>query len=297
MANCIGMENPRQGSLASPKRYRTTRMLHGAAVLITGASSGIGRMTALALAQAGARLILVARRSGRLEEVVRDIEAKGGVAIAFPGDVTALGTMDAAVHRCVSRFGRIDLIINNAGEGFFASTEETTEEDLDRILAVNFKGTFYGIKAALPVMSRQGAGHIINVASTAGRRGSPYVGAYCASKFAVVGLTESLRVELLGSGIDVSLFCPGATRTEFFDVARRRTPHHRGLVGPVESPEQVAARIVKLAKRPRAEVIAQPFRRKLFLSLNLIAPTLVDRLLASMIGRSGSGVGIERESS
>ena len=273
------------------------KSLQGEAILITGASSGIGRMAALALAQGGARLILVARRSGRLEEVVKEIEAKGGIAVAFPGDVTVPATIEGAVRGCQDRFGRIDLIINNAGEGFFASTEETTEEDLDRILAVNFKGTFYGIKAALPVMRRQGAGHIINVASTAGRRGSPYVGAYCASKFAVVGLTESLRVELLGSGIDVSLFCPGATRTEFFDVARRRTPHHRGLVGPVESPGQVAAQIVKLVKRPRAEVIVQPLRRKIFLCMNLIAPTLVDRLLASMIGRSGSGVGIERESS
>ena len=254
------------------------------AVLVTGASSGIGRMTALTMAKAGARLALVARRADRLAELVSEIRGQGGVAEAFPCDVTVVGAMEAAVQGCVLLYGRLDVLVNNAGAGFFATVEQTTAEDFDQILAVNLKGTFYGIRAALPVMRRQGNGHIINVASTAGRRGSPYVGAYCASKFAVVGLTESLRVELLGSGVRVSLVCPGATRTEFFDVARRRTQHHRGLVGPVESAERAAARIVKLIGRPRAEVMAQPIRRKVFLALNLVAPGLVDRLMARMIG-------------
>jgi len=252
-------------------------------VLVTGASSGIGRTTALTMARAGASVALVARRADRLEAVVKEIESTGGVAASFPGDVTVPGAMERAVCGCVGRFGRLDVLVNNAGEGFFGTTEQTAEEDLERMLAVNLKGTFHGIKAALPVMRRQGSGHIINVASTAGRRGSPYVGAYCASKFAVVGLTESLRVELLGSGIRVSLVCPGATRTEFFDVACRRTRHHRGLVGPVESAERVAERIVGLARRPRAEVIAQPVRRKLLLTLNLVAPGLVDRLLTWVV--------------
>jgi len=260
------------------------RLFEGKAVLITGASSGIGQVTALALAHRGAQLALVARRADRIEKLVREISARGGVAEAFPGDVTEPGTMDTVVVGCVGRYGRLDVLVNNAGSGIFATVEQTTEEDLDRMLAVNLKGTFHGIKAALSVMRRQGAGHIINVASTAGRRGSPYVGAYCASKFAMVGLTESLRVELLGSGIRVSLVCPGATRTEFFDVARRRTQRHRGMVGPVESAERVAARIVKLIEHPRAEAIAQPIRRKVFLVLNLIVPGFIDRLLARLIG-------------
>jgi hypothetical protein len=266
----------------------TAKTLQARTVLITGASSGIGRMTALMMAREGTRLALVARRLDRLEEVVKEVEAKGGVAAAFPGDVTVPGTMEAVVHGCLSRFGRLDVLVNNAGAGLFAATEQTTEEDLDRIMAVNFKGTFYGIKAALPVMRKQGAGHIINVASTAGRRGSPYIGAYCASKFAVVGLTESLRVELLGSGINVSLVCPGATRTAFFNVALRRTRQHSGLVGPVESSERVAARIIGVVRRPRAEVLAQPFRRKIFLTLNLIFPGLVDRLVSRVISSAMS---------
>lgn len=255
----------------------------GGVVLITGASSGIGQRTAFALAAAGARLALVARRKQNLDAMVEQMRSNGVVAEAFPGDVAELGFMDHAVQSCVHKFGRLDVLVNNAGEGLFAAIEETTEGDLDRMLAVNLKGTFYGIKAALPSMRRQGRGHIINVASTAGRRGSPYVGAYCASKFAVVGMTESLRVELLDSGIQVSLVCPGATQTHFFDVARRRTEHHRGLVGPVESPERVAARIVDTIQRYKPDVIAQPIRRKAFLIMNLIAPGLVDRLMAKLI--------------
>lgn len=258
-----------------------------ATVLITGASSGIGRTAACALARVGARLALVARRKDRLMQLAWEIRKQEGLAEAIPCDVTSLESMHAAVRECVARFGRLDVLVNNAGAGLFATAEETTADDLDQMLAVNLKGTFHGIQAALPVMRRQGSGHIINVASTAGRRGSPYVGAYCASKFAVVGLTESLRTELLGSGIRVSLFCPGATRTEFFDVARRLTPHHPGAVGPVESAERVAERLVSLIERPRAEVIAQPIRRKLFLALNLIAPSLIDRLLARLIAVEG----------
>lgn len=267
-----------------------SKLFEGKAALITGASSGIGRVTALALAHRGAQLALVARRADRIEELAREISARGGVAEAFPGDVTEPGTMDTVIAGCVSRYGRLDVLINNAGSGIFATVEQTTEEDLDRMLAVNLKGTFYGIKAALPVMRRQGSGHIINVASTAGRRGSPYVGAYCASKFAVVGLTESLRVELLGSGIHVTLVCPGATRTEFFHAARRKTQHHKGLVGPIEAPDRVAGRIVSVIQRPRADVIVQPVRRTILLALNLISAGFVDRLLARLIHSAGEAV-------
>lgn len=268
-----------------------TTNLEQKAVMVTGASSGIGRMTALAMALAGARVALVARRGDRLAQVAAEIRERGGTAEALSCDLTDADAVEAAVRDCVRLFGRLDVLVNNAGSGLFATVEQTTVDDLDHMLAINLKGTFHGIRAALPVMRRQGTGHIINVASTAGRRGSPYVGAYCASKFAVVGLTESLRVELLGSGICVSLVCPGATRTEFFGAARRRTSQHRGLVGPTESADSVAARIVHLVRSPRPDVIVQPIRRKIFLALNLVAPGLIDRLLARWIETAGTAVG------
>ncbi|MEW6544253.1 MAG: SDR family NAD(P)-dependent oxidoreductase [Nitrospirota bacterium] len=265
------------------------RAVNGLVVLITGASSGIGRETALLLGAEEAKLGLVARREGRLREVADAIRGAGGSAEIFAGDVGSPETLDSAVRGCVERFGRLDVLVNNAGAGLFATVEQTTIEDLEAMLAVNLRGTFHGIKAALPVMRGQGAGHIINVASTAGRRGSPYVGAYCAAKFAVVGLTESLRTELLGTGIDVSLVLPGATRTDFFDAACRRTERHRGLVGPVEDVRTVAARIVGVIRRPRAEVIAQPVRRRAVLGVNLVAASFVDRLLARMIAGGTAG--------
>jgi short-subunit dehydrogenase len=263
------------------------RSLEGVAAVVTGASSGIGRETALRMARMGARLVLLARGRERLEAAAAEIRGGGGAAVVCPGDVAEPGVMEAAVDACVSRYGRLDVLINNAGSGFFGSVEQTTVDDLDSMLDVNFKGTFHGIKAAVPVMRRQGRGHIVNVASTAGRRGSPYVGAYCAAKFAVVGLTESLRVELLDSGIEVSLVCPGATRTNFFEAARRRTQRHHGLVGPIETAERAAERILAVVRRPRAEALAQPIRRKAFFILNLLAPGATDRLLAGLIDGFG----------
>ena len=260
------------------------RSLAGRVALITGASSGIGRATALALGAVGVRVALVARRERQLAEARDAIARCGGTAMAVAADVTDAVSVGRAVDGCVSVFGQLDVLVNSAGVGLFAAVEETDPADLRAVLDVNVVGTFHATKAALVVMRRQGHGHIVNVASTAGRRGSPYVGAYCASKFAVVGLTESLRVELLGSGIDVTLVCPGATRTPFFDVAVRRTRHHAGLVGPVETAEAVAARIVDVVRRPRAEIIAQPVRRRLLFGLNLVAPRLVDRLIARIVG-------------
>src|SRR5881397_3640552 len=112
-------------------------------------------MTALAMSHAGASVALVARRADRLEAVVKEIESAGASAAAFPGDVAVPETMEIAVRGCVDRFGRLDVLVNNAGAGFFGTTEQTTEEDLERMLAVNLKGTFHGIKAALLTMRRQ----------------------------------------------------------------------------------------------------------------------------------------------
>src|SRR5262249_10086036 len=162
---------------------------------------------------------------------------------------------------------------------------DTTVEDLHSIFATNFVGTFYAIKAALPVLQQQKGGHIINVSSVAGKRAFPLSGAYCASKFAMNGLTESLRTELRGSGIDVSLVLPVGTATDFFTVAKNKSDRPSVPLGIVQSPQQVARAIVKCAKSPNPEVYVYPPSRILVL-LNTISPRLVDWFGAKLIGRA-----------
>jgi short-subunit dehydrogenase len=146
---------------------------------------------------------------------------------------------------------------------------------MEAILRVNFLGAFYGIRAVLPVMRRQGSGHIMNVSSIIGKRGAPMLGAYCASKFAMVGLSESLRVELKGSGIDVSVIYPVGTATEFFDASKNPQGRTFGPKPPIQTPAHVASAIVRCAKSPRPEVIVFPPAR-LLVVLNALSPRLGD---------------------
>lgn len=258
--------------------------LRGKVAIITGASSGIGKETALALADEEVCVVLAARREPRLREIAEVIRARGGRALIVPTDVSVQHHVERLIRMTMEHFGRIDLLINNAGYGLFASIEETTIDDVKRIMDVNFMGAFAAIKAVLPVMRRQGRGHIINVASVAGKRALPYSGAYSATKFAVVALSESLRVELADSGIEVSLVCPAATATEFFQVAENRTGRRVRPVGPVQSAEEVARAIVSLARRPRPEVITFKPARALVV-LNAVSPRMVDWAMRQSINR------------
>jgi NAD(P)-dependent dehydrogenase (short-subunit alcohol dehydrogenase family) len=188
--------------------------------VITGASSGIGRETALAYSRKGWAVVLAARRADRLEEIARNCRAAGGEALAVPTDVTRQEQVEALVARAMEAFGRLDVLVNNAGFGQGGRVHEITDRQMRDIFEVNFFGVFYGCKAALPVMMRQRSGHIFNVSSVIGKRGTPLNGAYCATKFAVAGMTESMRVELVPWKIRVTLVCPGLTDTEFFDMIR-----------------------------------------------------------------------------
>lgn len=255
-----------------------TRDLRGQVVLITGASTGIGRAAAVAFAREGSRIVLAARRQDKLDEAAREVEAAGGRARAVVADVVIQADVQKAVQAATD-LGGLHILVNNAGIGYFGTVEETPPDVFRRLLDVNLMGTMYGIWQALPIMRRQGRGHIINVASVAGKRGSPANGAYCATKFALVGLSESLRVELAGSGIDVSVICPVATDTEFFEVAGRHSPRpRRQHAGPVQTAEHVARTIVRCAKSPRPEVM--PFRpARIMVAINAIAPRLADRIM------------------
>lgn len=254
------------------------RELRGKVAVITGASAGIGRATAEAFARAGGRVVLGARRRARLEEVAEQIRARGGEALAVVTDVAVSDEVDALVGRAVAAYGRLDVLVANAGIGYFARVEETPLDVVERLWQVNVLGTLYAIRAALPVMRRQGTGHLIVVSSVSGKRGSPGSGPYAATKFAQVGLCEALRVELAGSGIAVSVICPIGTATEFFEAAAARGGLAMRPMGPVQTAETVAAAIIRCARRPRPEVIVYPPARLLVI-LNALAPRLADALL------------------
>ena len=161
----------------------------------------------------GAKVALIARRKSVLESLAREITDAGGVALVLAADVTRRADVRDAVDRALAHYGRIDVLINSAGIAIPDRVETMPPEDLERMMSVNLMGTLHAMQAVLPSMRAAGAGSIVNIASLAGRRGMPPLGAYCATKFAVVGLTEALRVELYGSGIRLSLVMPGVIDT------------------------------------------------------------------------------------
>jgi NADP-dependent 3-hydroxy acid dehydrogenase YdfG len=184
-------------------------------VAITGASSGIGQSTAKFLAQQGAKVVLGARRKNRIDEVVEEISAAGGKAIGFAVDVTKRAEVEALIKRAVDSFGRVDVIINNAGIMPIAPVAALKVEEWDRQIDVNIKGLLYGVAAVLPYMQKQKNGHIINISSVFGIKVfAPGGTVYCATKSAVRALTEGLRIELHSQNIRCTMISPGAVTTE-----------------------------------------------------------------------------------
>jgi short-subunit dehydrogenase len=261
------------------------RNLQNSVVLITGASAGIGRETALLFAKEGCRLSLAARRKDRLDALAEEVKSLGGQALSVHADVSREEQVERLVQQTTQHFGGLDVLVNNAGFGLFAKISDTTVEDLHSIFATNFVGTFYAIKAALPVLQQQKGGHIINVSSVAGKRAFPLSGAYCATKFAMNGLTESLRTELRGSGIDVSLVMPVGTATDFFTTAKNKSDRPSMPLGIVQSAHQVAQAILRCAKNPKAEVFVYP-PSKILVVLNALSPSLVDWFGAKLVHRA-----------
>jgi short-subunit dehydrogenase len=207
----------------------------GLNAVITGASSGIGRLLALRCAREGARVALVARRVTELEEVAGEIRAAGGEALVLPCDVAERGEVFAAAAAARERLGPIDLLVNNAGYGHHRPFLEWDLDDMERIMRVNFFGSLYWTKALLPQMVERRRGWLVFIASVAGKIGVPDESAYAATKFATVGLAESLSIEVEDAGVHVLTVCPGTIRTPFFDaeaLARMPPVAKRSMVDP-----------------------------------------------------------------
>ena len=186
-------------------------------VVITGASSGIGEATARSLAQQGAKVVLGARRTERLETLAADIRAQGGVAEYCAVDVRQQAQVQALVDFAREKFGRVDVIINNAGVMPLSVMEELKVDEWERMIDVNIKGVLYGIAAGLPLMKRQGFGHFINISSIGGHAVYPTAAVYCATKYAVRAISEGLRQEQLDGDIRVTIISPGVVESELAD--------------------------------------------------------------------------------
>jgi len=234
-------------------------VLTGKTALVTGASSGIGRAAAVALAAAGAQVALVARRADRLSELAAQIEAGGGKALARPADVTEEADASQAVADTVDHFGGLDILVNAAGMTQVGKVENANLDDWRYVLELNFWASLYTSRAAIPALKKDG-GDIVNISSTAGRRavGATF-GPYAASKFALTAFNESLRAEVTLAGIRVCIIEPGATATEIHehikdDKVREFTRQHVEKDGAMQ-PEDVAAAIVfAVALPPRVNI-------------------------------------------
>jgi len=244
-----------------------TTLTAGQVAVITGASVGIGRATALALGARGLRLALLARRSEPLAEVAALArEAGAPEVLVCPCDVREESAVQAAIAATASRFGRIDVLLNNAGLSLNGEVDGYALADWQTVLETNLTGTFLLCREVLPVMKAQRSGQILNLSSGAGRAGIRGMGAYCASKFGVIGLTEALGHEVRAFQIRVAVLLPGSVATDFSRVAKRlplgEVSSAPEEIGYAMLPEEVASVIVAMLSQPEqawmSEVVLRP---------------------------------------
>lgn len=260
------------------------REIRDRVVVVTGASSGIGRATAHAFAKQGAIVCVTARREDALREVVHECEALGARALAIPADVTQPGALERVARIAVEQFGRLDVWINNAAVTSFGAFDETPPDVFRKVLDTNLLGYVEGARAALLRFKEQRHGVLINNASMVARVGQPFAAAYVASKHAVRGLGQSLRQELKLAGLRDVRVCtvmPASIDTPLFEHAANFTGRAPRAIKPVLPPERVSRAMVRLARRPRREVFVGNPARQIWL-LSLFSPRGAERAMAEL---------------
>jgi len=233
--------------------------LNGKVALITGASAGIGRACARALAGAGANLVLTARRKQRLEELKKEAEAAGVKAVIVTGDARQEATAIKTVRAAVKAFGRIDFLINNTGMGNYKDLVNTSAADYDEMMDTNVRSTFLFARHTVPVMLKQKSGTILMISSMAGVYGFGGEAVYCATKFAQVGFAQALDKELRGNGIKVGAICPGGVKTEFA-LGKGRTVKSVKESTMLEAEDVAAVVLLACSQRPGARIIEVQMR-------------------------------------
>lgn len=241
--------------------------LRGAVAVVTGASAGIGRATAWALAAGGATVVAAARREDRLVALAAEIESRGGRALPVPCDVTDRAQIESLRDRVLAAYGRCDVLVNNAGIPGGGRFADVAPDQIEALVQTNLLGVLRGTKAFLPAMLEAGRGHVVNVASLAGRFAIPGSAVYAATKHGVVAFSEALHYEVAPAGVLVTSVNPGFVTTERFrhdDLARRGVP--------VMRPEDVALLIVRVVRRGIAPEISIPRWLGAFQAVRVIAP-------------------------
>jgi len=258
------------------------RDLKGRRVLITGASSGIGKCLAEQAALAGARVALAARSAEKLDELAGRLTSQGADVLTLPADVTSEGDRRRLLDAVVERFDGLDVLMNNAGVGSWGHFADGSEAILRQVMEVNFFAPAELIRLAVPVLTRGRQPAVVNVASMCGRRGMPAWSEYSASKFALVGLTEALRAELARFDVDVLLVLPGLTRSDLSRHLLRSEGRANIDFAAGMPPEAVAAGILAALQRNRTEAVIGRDAHWM-LRCNRFLPWLVDRLLARRV--------------
>lgn len=256
-------------------------ILHNKVVVITGATGGIGMATAKLFAERGAIPVLTGRSEAKLKEISAMISGKHGV---FPLDVTCSEQVQEVMSRIIDRHGRIDILINNAGYGVFDRFVDADPDQYIDMMDVNYMGTVRCTKAVLPHMLRVRSGHIVNVASMAGKIGTAKSAGYSATKHAVLGFTNCLRQELVGTGVVLSAVNPGPVDTPFFDRADPGGQYVENVRWFMLKPQQVAQAIVKAVTHRKAE-INLPLVAGMGVKLYQLFPRLFERIAYRVLNK------------
>jgi short-subunit dehydrogenase len=259
-----------------------TSEYRGKVIVITGASSGFGKGTALELARRGASVVLAARSTEIIETLARECEVAGGESLSVTTDVSERAAVEDLARQAIGRFGHIDAWINNAGVAAIGRFDEVPLEDHDKVIRTDLLGTIYGSHVSLKHFRERGAGTLINVASVIGKIPSPLYASYAAAKFGVVGLSDALRQELKEGkveGIRVCTVMPMAHATDFFEHAGNYTGHKAEPIPPTYDPGVTIDALVELVAEPEDEVITGR-QGPVFEFLHRLMPNAIERMMA-----------------
>jgi len=256
-------------------------LLKDKVIVITGASSGIGAKLAVEAAKQGAITVLTGRNEINLRQTVKQI---GSSASYYAMDVADAAHIEKVFQEIAHTYGRIDILVNNAGFGIFASIEELSLEQFEKMMDTNYMGVVRCTKAVLPIMKAAGKGHIVNVASLAGMIGSAKSTSYSATKHAVLGFTNSLRMELRGTSIAVSSVNPGPIATEFFNIADPNGTYVRNINWLMMKPEYVVSKMIRLLHTQRAELNLPPLSA-FALKLYGLCPRFIDKVAGKWLNK------------